>query len=81
MPPKIARLAGLGAYGACAGMLAVYALLIFGTRHTALGGLTPALSWVGWISLGIVFAALIAVHAVIAKQLLHIGKDGGPTRV
>lgn len=81
MPPKIARLAGLGAYGACAGMLALFALIIFFTRHTATGGLMPALSYLTWLSLAIVFAALIAAHIAIGKQLMHIGRNGGPTRV
>jgi hypothetical protein len=62
-------------------MLALFALLILATRSTALGGLMPALSWVSWISLAVVFAALIAAHVAIARQLMHIGKNGGPTRV
>jgi len=81
MPPKIARLAGLGAYGASAGMLALFAGLIYLTRHTALGGMTGTLSAVTWLSLAIVFAALIAAHVAIGKQLMHIGRNGGPTRV
>src|SRR6185295_705374 len=81
MPPKIARLAGLGAYGACAGMIALFALVVFGTRHTATGGIMPTLSFVTWISIAVVIAALIAAHIAIAKQLMHLGKNGGPTRV
>ena len=81
MPPRIARLAGLGALGACAGMIALFALIIFFTRSTPLGGMMPTLSYLTWISLAVVFAALIAAHIAIGKQLLHIGKDGGPTRV
>ena len=81
MPPRIARLAALGAFGACAGMLALYGLLIYVTRHTALEGMTPTLAWVSWISLGIVFAALIVAHLAIGKQLMRIAKDEGPTRV
>ena len=81
MPPQIARLAGLGAYGACAGMFALFALLIMGTRHTPLGGMTSDLSWVTWLSLAVVFAALIGAHLVIGKQLMHIGKGGGATEV
>ncbi|MEO5567762.1 MAG: hypothetical protein ABIR92_04690 [Gemmatimonadaceae bacterium] len=81
MPPKIARLAGLGAYGACAGMLALFALLVLATRSTPRGGMMSSQSWVAWISLAIVFAALIAVHVAIGKQLMHIAKGGGPTRV
>lgn len=81
MPPKIARLAGLGAFGACAGLVALFAGLIYFTRHTPLGGMTGALAAVTWLSLAVVFAALIAAHVAIAKQLMHIGKNGGPTRV
>jgi hypothetical protein len=81
MPPRIARLAGLGAYGACAGMIALFALIMFFTRHSATGGMTMDLSVTLWISLAVVFAALIAVHIPIAKQLMHLGKNGGPTRV
>ena len=81
MPPKFAKLAGLGALGASAGMVALFALLVFATRPTPLGGMMPALSYVTWISLAVVFAALIAAHVAIGKQLMHIGRDGGPTRV
>jgi hypothetical protein len=81
MPTKIAKLAALGAYGACGGMLALFALLILGTRHTALGGMLPALSYVTWISLAVVFAALIGAHLFIGKQLMHIGNGGGATEV
>ena len=81
MPPKIARLAGLGAYGACAGMIALFALIIFFTRHTPTGGMTPSLAAELWISLAVVFVALIAAHVAIAKQLLQLGRDEGPTKV
>jgi hypothetical protein len=81
MPPKIARLAALGAYGACAGMLGIFALLIVFTRHTTQGGMMPVLSWVTWISFAVVFASLIGAHLVIGKQLMHIGRGGGPTSV
>ena len=81
MPPKIARLAGLGAYGACAGMLALFALVIYFTRSAPLGGMTPVLSWVTWLSLAVVFAALIGAHVFIGKQLMHIGRGGGATEV
>jgi hypothetical protein len=81
MPPKIAKLAGLGAYAAAAGLLALFALLIFLTRSVPQGGLTPALAYVTWLSLAIVFVCLIAVHVAIGRQLIYIGKGGGPTRV
>jgi hypothetical protein len=81
MPPKIAKLAGLGAYAACAGLLALFVLLIFLTRSVPQGGLPPALAYLTWLSLAVVFACLIAAHVAIGKQLLHIGRGGGPTRV
>lgn len=81
MPPKIARLAGLGAYGACAGMIGLFALIMYFTRHTATGGMTTGLAIELWISLAVVFVALIAAHIAIAKQLMHLAKDTGPTRV
>jgi hypothetical protein len=77
MPPKIARLAGLGAFGACAGFIAIYAYVAYISRHTATGGMMPALSAVTWISIGLVVLALIAVHVGIGKQLMYLGKGGG----
>ena len=76
MPPKIARLAGLGAFGACAGFIALFAYVAYLSRHTRTGGMMPALSAVTWISLGLVVLALIAVHVVIGKQLLLVSKGG-----
>ena len=81
MPAKYARLAGFGAYGACAGMIALFALIIFFTRPTSTGGMMMGLSIELWISLAVVFAGLIAAHVPIARQLMHLGRDGGPTRV
>ena len=74
MPPKFARLAGLGAFGACAGLLAFYALLVWVTRPPAAGGITPGLAAVTWISLGVVFLALIGAHVAVGKQLLALGR-------
>ena len=81
MPPKFARLASLGAFGACAAFVALFALVAYTSRHTTTGGMFPVLSWVTWISLAIVFTALIGVHILIAKQLLYIGRGGRPRGV
>lgn len=81
MPPKIARLAGLGALAASAGFIVLFAYIAYLSRHTAMGGMMPALSVVSWISIGLVVLALIAVHVVIAKQLLYVGRGGGPRQV
>jgi hypothetical protein len=74
MPPKFARLAGLGAFGASAGLLAFFALLVWVTRPPAVGGITPVLSAVTWISLAVVFAALIGAHVAVGRQLLALGR-------
>jgi hypothetical protein len=74
MPPKYARLAGLGAFGASAGMLGLLLLVAFFTRPPATGGITPALSAVTWIAVGVVIVALVAVHVAIGRQLLAIGR-------
>ena len=78
MPKNFAKLAGLGAFGACAGFVALFALVAYVSRHTATGGMMPILSFVTWISVGLVVVALIAVHVSIGKQLLSI--DRGESR-
>jgi hypothetical protein len=80
MPPKIARLAGLGAFGACAAFIGLYAFVAYISRHTPTGGMMPALSAVTWISLGMVVLAIIAVHVAIGKQLMRLA-EGRPQPV
>ena len=74
MPPKYARLAGLGAFGASAGLLALFALLVFATRPARLGGIDTTNAVVTWIALGGLFVALILVHGMIGKRLLLLAK-------
>ena len=77
MPPNIARLAGLGAFGASAGLLLLYvALVVLLMRPSPLHGMDATSAAVAWISLGGLFAALIAVHVVIGKRLLQLAKGG-----
>ena len=80
MSPKIARLAGLGAFGACAFFVALYAYIAYISRHTATGGMMPALSAVTWISLALVVLALIGVHVAIGKQLIQLA-EGRPSGI
>ncbi|HEY4303053.1 MAG TPA: hypothetical protein VGM82_01195 [Gemmatimonadaceae bacterium] len=74
MPPRIARLVGLGAFGACALFVALYAYVAYLSRHTTKGGMMPALSAVVWISLAVVVLALIAVHVVLGRQLMQLAE-------
>ncbi|HMA23392.1 MAG: hypothetical protein ACM37U_08190 [Gemmatimonas sp.] len=81
MPPKIARLAGLGALAASGAFIALFAFVAYLSRRTPTGGMMPALSAVSWISLGLVVLALVVVHVAISKQLLYLGRGGGPRPV
>jgi hypothetical protein len=74
MPTRIARLAGLGAFGASAGLLALFLLLAYVSRPTGTGGMNAATAAVTWISLAGMFVALIAVHVVLGKRLLTLSK-------
>jgi hypothetical protein len=75
MPPKFAKLAGLGAFGASAGLALMYvALVVLLMRPSALTGIDGINAAVAWISLGGLFAALIVAHVAIGKQLLLLSK-------
>lgn len=74
MPPRIARLAALGAFGACAGLLTLFLLLVFVTRPARTGGIDSANAAVAWIAFGGLFLALIAAHVVVARQLLRLAQ-------
>lgn len=74
MPPKIAKLAGLGAFGACAAFIALFVYVAYISRHTPTGGMMPVLSVVTWISVGLVVLALVAVHIMLGKRLLLVSE-------
>ena len=74
MPPKFAKLAGLGALGASAGLLALFAFLVFITRPMPRGGIDTINAVVTWISLGGLFLALILVHVLIGRKLLTLAR-------
>lgn len=74
MRTKFAKLAGLGAFGACVGFVALYLLIAYVSRHTTTGGIMPVLSVVTWISVGLVVLALIAVHVAVGRQLLYLDR-------
>jgi hypothetical protein len=75
MPKTIARLIGLGAYAACGGIVAIYLVVAYFSRHTPKGGIDPTLSHVTWLSLGGVTLALLIVHHVLGRQLLLIARE------
>jgi hypothetical protein len=74
MPPRIAKLAGLGAFAACAGIVALLALLIYFTRPTPSSGLDQTERTLTWMAMSVVLLALLGVHLMIGRRLLALSK-------
>ena len=72
LPMPINRLAALGAVGATGGLVLLFLLFVWlGIRHPETAGIDLAHGAVLWISLGVLFLALIALHLAMAHQLWH----------
>jgi hypothetical protein len=78
MPPKIAKLAGLGAFAACAGIAALFLLFVYGTRPTASAGMDGTLRFISWLSVAGVLLALLGVHLLIGRRLLALARGDNP---
>jgi hypothetical protein len=74
MPPRLAKLAGLGAFAACAGIALVYVLFVLITRPTPTSGMDGTLRFISWLSVAGVLLALIGVHFVFGRQLLALAR-------
>ena len=74
MPPKIARLAGLGAFGVCAGLAATYALFLYITRPAGSAGLDAPERFLAWFTVAGVLLALAVVHVAIGRQLMIMAR-------
>jgi hypothetical protein len=74
MPPRIARFAALGAFAACAGIAALYALFVFITRPSSSSGLDGTQRFLSWFTVAGVVIALVLVHLVVGRQLLAVAK-------
>lgn len=74
MPPRIARLAALGAFAACGGIAAVYALFLFVTRPGPSSGMDATSRFIAWLSVTGVLLALVGVHLVLGRQLLALAR-------
>jgi hypothetical protein len=68
---KFAKLAALGAVGVSIGVLGLYALISFGSRPTATGGIDQTHAVLTWISVAIPTLAFIAAHLAFARILLN----------
>lgn len=74
MPPRIARLAGLGAFAACGGIAALYALFLYITRPGPDAGMDATSRVIAWLSVAGVLLALLGVHLVLGRQLLALAR-------
>ncbi len=70
-----AKLAALGAVAVSAGTFALWLVTIVVTRPVAGGGIDMTHFILGVMSVGIICAAVIAVHLVFARQLFRYAKD------
>ena len=77
MPPTMkthGHLAAFGALGVSAGAFAIWLVLVYIARQTPTGGMDFEHSMLSWISTGLIFLAVIAVHVAFAVQLLSYSK-------
>ncbi len=70
MPPRIARLAALGAFGAVALFVFIYVVIAIASAPRRTGGIDMIEAVVTWISVGIAVLGLIAAHIVVGRGLL-----------
>lgn len=80
MPPKIAKLAGLGAFAACGGIAMLFALFVFVTRPSETSGMDFTSRFIAWFAVAGVLLALLLVHVVLGRQLMALSR-GTPTRL
>ena len=74
MPPRIAKLAGLGAFAACGGIAALFLLFVFITRPTVFAGMDSTLRFIAWFSVAGVLLALLGVQVVFGRQLIALSR-------
>lgn len=71
------RIAGLGAFGVCVVLLAIWALVIRITipgPGAVGGGIDITEATVTWVSVGLVILALVAVHVIYGRKLLAMSR-------
>ena len=74
MPPRIAKLIALGAFGAVALFVFIFVVTAIASTPRGTGGIDIIQAVVTWISVGIAVLALIALHVVIARGLLDYSR-------
>jgi hypothetical protein len=74
---KYAKLASLGALGVTAGVVALYALIAWGSTPTPTGGIDGVHATIAYIGAGIPLLAIAVVHVVYSRQLARYAKEHG----
>ena len=74
MPPRIAKLVGYGAFAAILLFVAMFGLIAWAVVPTRTGGIDGTLAALTWISVGLTVLALIAVHVLLGRELLALGR-------
>ena len=74
MPPRIAKLAAFGAFGAVLLFVAIFALIAYAAMPRRGGGIDIVQATVTWISVGLAVLALIGVHVVVGRGLLELSR-------
>ena len=78
MPPRIARLAGMGALAASAGLVLLFLAFAFLTRPGQHAGMDATHRTLSWIGVAGVLVALAIVHVLIGRQLLALARGERP---
>jgi hypothetical protein len=74
MPPRIAKLIALGAFGAILIFVALFALVAWAVIPRRTGGIDGIEATVTWISVGLVVLAVVGVHVLIGRGLLAFAR-------
>ena len=74
MPPRIAKLIALGAFGAIVLFVAIFALIAWAAIPNRTGGIDGVEATVTWISVGLAIVAVIGVHVLIGRGLLALAR-------
>ena len=74
MPPRIARLAGIGAFAAIPFFVAIFALVAYAAIPRRTGGIDDIEAAVTWISVGLSVLSLVGLHVVVGRGLLDLSR-------
>ena len=74
MPPRIAKLIALGAFGAILLFVAIFAVIAWAAIPNRTGGIDGIEATVTFISVGLAILAVIGVHVLVGRGLLAFAR-------